>query len=132
MSMSMSMSRPFGVSTEVRRSPERVRRSIMRLIREQRHFLKLFRQTNSAERKALLRMINHIKALSQIAHNIFKFRTTLTPSEKVVLRRPRRHLNTLSDIKLRNQRKVEALRYKQKLIHMRLKIALTHLNSELE
>ena len=106
----------------------------MRLIKEERHFLKLFGQTNSAQRKALLSTITQrqLKALSEIAHNIIKFRITLTPSEKVLLRRSRRHLYILSDRTLGYQRKVEALRGKQKFIHTFLKIALTHLNSEVE
>ena len=95
----------------------------MRLIREQRLFLKLFGQTNSAQRKALLRTITRgqTKALSEIVHNIIKFRITLTPSEKVVLRRSRHHLYILSDRTLGYQRKVEALRGKQKFIHTLLK-----------
>ena len=65
----------------------------MKLLKEHRHFLKLFGQTDSAQRKALLRTITpgQIKALSEIAHNIIKFRIVLTPSEKVLLRRSRRH-----------------------------------------
>ena len=60
----------------------------MRLLKEHRHFLKLFGQTDSAQRKALLRTITpgQIKALSEIAHNIIKFRIVLTPLEKVLLR----------------------------------------------
>ena len=91
---SVSQARSLGVSTDVRRRPERVRITIMRLLKEHRHFLKLFRQTDSARRKALLRTITlgQIKALSEIAHNIIKFRIALTPSEKVLLRRSRRQL----------------------------------------
>ena len=107
--------------------------TIMRLLKEHRHFLKLFGQTDSAQRKALLRTITagQIKALSEIAHNIIKFRIVLTPSEKV-LRRSRRQLYILGDRTLGYQRKVEALGGKQKFIRTLLKITLAHLKSELE
>ena len=105
----------------------------MRLLKEHRHFLKLFGQTDSAQRKALLRTITpgQIKALSEIAHNII-FRIVLTPSEKVLLRRSRRQLYILGDRTLGYQRKVEALGGKQKFIRTLLKITLAHLKSELE
>ena len=104
----------------------------MRLLKEHRHFLKLFGQTDSAQRKALLRTITpgQIKALSEIAHNIIKFRIVLT--EKVLLRRSRRQLYILGDRTLGYQRKVEALGGKQKFIRTLLKITLAHLKSELE
>ena len=107
--------------------------TIMRLLKEHRHFLKLFGQTDSAQRKALLRTITagQIKALSEIAHNIIKFRIVLTPSEKVLLRRSRRQLYILGDRTLGYQRKVEALGGKQKFIRTLLKITLAHLKSEL-
>ena len=106
----------------------------MRLLKEHRHFLKVFEQTDSAQRKALLRTITsgQIKALSEITHNIIKFRIALTPSEKVPLRRSRRQMYILGDRTLDYQRKVEALGGKQKFIHTLLKIALAHLKSELE
>ena len=105
--------------------------TIMRLLKEHRHFLKLFGQTDSAQRKALLRTITpgQIKALSEIAHNIIKFRIVLTPSVKVLLRRSRRQLYILGDRTLGYQRKVEALGGKQKFIRTLLKITLAHLNN---
>ena len=108
--------------------------TIMRLLKEHRHFLKLFGQTDSAQRKALLRTITpgQIKALSEIAHNIIKFRIVLTPSKKVLLRRSRRQLYILGDRTLGYQRKVEALGGKLKFIRTLLKITLAHLKSELE
>ena len=108
--------------------------TIMRLLKEHRHFLKLFGQTDSAQRKALLRTITagQIKALSEVAHNIIKFRMVLTPSEKVLLRRSRRQLYILGDRTLGYQRKVEALGGKQKFICTLLKITLAHLKFELE
>ena len=77
---------PSRVSTDVRLSHAHVRTTMLKLIREQRHFLKLFTQTNTAQQNTLWGMITQgqIKALSQIAHNIIKFRITLNPSEKVL------------------------------------------------
>ena len=128
------MGRPLGVSTDVRRSHEHVRRTLMRLIREQRHFLKLFGQTSCAQRKALLKTITQgqVKALIEIAHNIIKFRIKLSDSEKVLLRRNRRQLYLLSDRLFGYQRKVEALRGKQKFVRTLLNKAFVYLEFALE
>ena len=79
----ISRTTPYRLSTDVRRTREDVRITMVELIKEQRHFLKLFVQMTSAQRKALLQTITQrqIRALSQIAHNIIKFRIKLSPTE---------------------------------------------------
>ena len=108
---------PSGVPTNVRRSHTLVRVTMLTLIRDQRHFLRLFAWTNTAQGKALLGTITHgqIKALSQFAHNIIKFKITLNPSEKVLLKRNRCLLYILGDRTLGYHMKIEALCGKTKV-----------------
>ena len=75
---------PYRLSTDVRRTREDVRITMVELIKEQRHFLKLFIQTNSAQSKALLQTLTQCQSrvLSQIAHNIIKSRIKLSPTER--------------------------------------------------
>ena len=94
-------------------------------------FSKIIRTDRLCPEKRTI-MPGQIKALSEMAHNIIKFRITLMPSEKVLLRRSRHQLYILGDRTLGYQRKVEALDGKQKFIHTLLKITLAHLKSELE
>ena len=94
---------------------------------EQRHFLKIFFQTTSTQRKALLQTITKRQhtALSQIVHNITKFRIKLSPSEKALLKRERRLLYILGDRTMGYFRKSEILRGKQRFVYTLLKIAFT-------
>ena len=106
---------------------------MVKLIKEQRHFLQLFVQTTFAQRKSLLRTItqHQLRALSQIAHNIIKFRIKLNPTEKAVLKRERRILYILGDRTSAYQRENEALSGKQRFVYTLLKIALTYLEPSL-
>ena len=54
------------------------------LIQQQRHFLYLVASTTAAQRKAILKTITsqQLKALSQIAYNIIRFKGRLTLPEK--------------------------------------------------
>ena len=124
---------PYRLLTDVRRTREDVRITMVELIKEQRHFLKLFVQTTSARRKALLQTITQrqIRALSQIAHNIIKFRIKLSPTERALLKRERRLLYILGDRSLGYQRKIEALRGKQRFLSTLLKVALAYLEAVL-
>ena len=58
---------PYRLSADVRRTREDVRITMVEHMKEQRHFLKLFVQTTSVQRKALLQTImqRQIRALSQ-------------------------------------------------------------------
>ena len=55
--------------------------------------------TTANQRKALLKTITsqQLRALSQIAYNIIRFKGKLTPTEKATLRRQRRFLYLLGD-----------------------------------
>ena len=89
----------------------------------------LFVQTTSAQRKALLRTItrHQLRALSQIAHNVIKFRIELTTAEKATLKRERRLLHILGDRCLDYQRKREIINDKQRFIYVLLKTVLPYL-----
>ena len=80
----------YRLSTDVRRTREDVRITMVELIKEQIYCLKLFVQTTSAQRKALLQTITQrqIRALCQIAHNIIKFRIKLSPTDRALLKLP--------------------------------------------
>lgn len=108
---------------------------MVELIKQQRHFIQLFVQTTSStQRKALLHTItrNQLRALSQIAHNIIKFKIRLTPAEKVTLKRHRRLIHLLGDRTLGYQRKKGIIRKKQRLIHTLVKIAVVYLETILQ
>lgn len=107
---------------------------MVELIKEQRHFLTLFVQTESAQRKALLQTITQrqLRALSQIAHNVIKFRIKLNPSELAQLKRERRLLYILGDRTLGYRRKSEAIEGKQRFVYTLLKIASPYLTPILE
>ena len=100
------------------------------LIHEWRHFLKLFVQTSSTQRKGLLQTITkrQLRALSQIGHNCITFRIKLNPTEKALLKRERRLLYILGDITFGYKRKKETNRGKQRFVYNLLKIALTYLD----
>ena len=73
---------------------------MVRLIKQERHFLLLFVQTTSAQRKALLRTItrHQLRELSQIAHNVIKVRRIqLTTAERATLKRERQLLHIMGD-----------------------------------
>jgi hypothetical protein len=69
------------------------------LIQQQRHFLHLLNSTTTVQRKALLSTITkqQLKALSQIAYNILRFKLRLTPLEKDQLKRQRRIIHLLGN-----------------------------------
>jgi hypothetical protein len=104
------------------------------LIKQQFSFLKLFVQTTTPQRKVLLKTItrNQLRALSQIAHNIIKFKIKLSFSEKQRLKRERRIIHLLGDRKLGYKRKKEAIQNKQRLIFTLLNIAVTYLEPHLK
>ena len=107
---------------------------MVQLIRQQRHFLQLLLLTTSAQRKALLHTITRpqLRALSQIAHNILKFKIRLTPSEKKRLKRQRRLVYLLGSRKVGYQQKKVAIGDKQRLIYTLVKIASVYLESTLQ
>lgn len=104
------------------------------LIKQQFSFLKLFLQTTTPQRKVLLKTItrNQLRALSQIAHNIIKFKIKLSLSEKQRLKRERRLIHLLGDRKLGYKRKKEVIQNKQRLIFTLLNIAVTYLEPHLK
>jgi hypothetical protein len=61
--------------------------------------LYLLKNTITAQRKALLSTITkqQLKALSQIAYNILRFKKRITPSEKKQLKRQRRVIHLLGN-----------------------------------
>ena len=104
------------------------------LIRQQRHFLQLLIQTTSAQRKAILHTItkSQLKAVSEIAYNILKFKIPLTASQKTSLKRQRRVIYLLGNRKVGFQQKKEGIQSKEKLVYKLIKIASVHLGSVLE
>ena len=84
---------------------------MVQLIKQERHFLLLFVQTTSAQRKALLGTItrHQLRALSEIAHDVIKFRIELTKAERATLKREGRLLHILGDGCLGYQRKSEII-----------------------
>ena len=106
---------------------------MVELIRQQRHFLQLLIQTTAAQRKALLHTITkqQLRALSQIAYNILKFKIQLTASEKVRLKRHRRVIYLLGNRKVGFQQKKGTIQDKQKLVYTLVKIASVYLESVL-
>ena len=123
----------YRLSTDIRRTREDVRITMVKLIKEQRHFLKLSVLMTVAQRKALLQTITQrqIRSLSQIAHNIIKFRIKLSPTERALLKRERRLLYILGDRTLGYQRKIVALRGTQRFLYTLPKVALAYLESVL-
>ena len=80
--------RPFSQPTNVRKRKRKpVRETMVQLIIQERHFLLLFVRKTSAQRKVLLQTItrHQLRALSQIAYNIVKSKTALTPIETATL-----------------------------------------------
>ena len=107
---------------------------MVQLIIQERHFLLLFVQTTPSQRKVLLQTITRkqLRALSQIAHNIVKFKIQLTTAEKRTLKRERRLLHILGDRTLGHWYKAKAVSGKQRFVYSLLKIALPHLKPILE
>ena len=97
------------------RAREPVRVTMVQLIIQERHFLLFFVQTTPSQRKALLQTITRqqLRALSQIAHNIVKFKIQLTATEKRTLKRERRPLHMLGDRTLGYWQKTKAICDKQ-------------------
>lgn len=103
------------------------------LIREQRHFLRLFVQTTPVQRKALLQTVTReqIKAFSQIAHNIIKGNVPIHQKEKRQLAKQRRLLHLLGDIKLGFTHKKTLVRSKERILRLLVNLALTYLETVL-
>ena len=110
-----------------------VRITMVELIRQQRHFLQLLLQATSAQRKALVYTITkqQLRALSQIAYNILKFKIRLSSQEKTRLKRQRRTVYVLGNRKIGYQQKKEALQHQQRLVYTLVKIASGYLESVL-
>lgn len=102
---------------------------MVELVRQQRHFLCLLKSTTAAQRKALLSTITRqqLKALSQIAYNILRFKIRLTPLEKARLKRQRRVIHLLGNRAIGFEQKREAIRRKPRVIYTFVKIALAYL-----
>ena len=107
---------------------------MVQLIIQERHFLLLFVQTTPSQRKALLQTITRqqLRALSQIAHNIVKFKIQLTATEKRILKRERRLLHILGDRTLGYWQKAKAICDKQRFVYSLLKIAISHMKHIIE
>ena len=82
---------------------------MVQLIIQERHFLLLFAETTPSQRNVLLQTITRKQALSQIAHNIVKFKIQLTTAQKRTLKRERRLLHILGDRTLSHWYKAEAI-----------------------
>ena len=104
------------------------------LIKDQRHFLRLFVQTNFTQRKALLDTITQpqLKALSEIAHNIILGKVTLTPLERSKLKQKRRFIHLLGNKQLGYKHKQKLVCNKQKILTLLIKIAITYLEAILQ
>lgn len=107
---------------------------MVQLLVQERHFLLLFVQTTPAQRKALIQTITsqQLRAISQIAHNIVKFKIQLTTAQKKTLKRERRLLHVLGDRTLGYQHKKKAISDKQRFVYSLLKIAIPYLETVLK
>ena len=103
------------------------------LIRQQRHFLRLFEQTSTAQRRALLETATkyQVKALSQIAHNIINGNVPTSSTEKQLLKKERRLLHLLGDKQLGFAHKKRLIQSKQRILHILVKIAVVYLKAVL-
>ena len=108
---------------------------MVELIKQQHHFLYLVTNTTANQRKALLKTITRqqLRALSQTAYNIIRFKGKLTLKEKASLRRQRRFIYLLGD---RNtgfvKKKKEAIQHKQRIMDTFVKIAFAYLQPVLQ
>jgi hypothetical protein len=102
---------------------------MVELIQQHRHFLHLIKSTTTAQRKALLSTITkqQLKALSQIAYNILRFKIRLTPSEKAQLKRQRRIIHLLGNRSIGFKQKREAIQHKPRVIYTLVKITFAYL-----
>ena len=107
---------------------------MVELIKQQRHFLYLVTNTTANQRKALLETITsqQLRALSQIAYNIIRFKGKLTPTEKASFRCQRRFIYLLGDRNTGFVKKKEAIHYNQRIIHTLVKIAFAYLQPVLQ
>lgn len=103
------------------------------LVRKQRHFVLLFTQTTTKQRKVLLDTItvDQLKAISQIAHNIIKTVLVLTLTEKETLKKRKRLIHLLGNKRAGFKRKKKALVGNQRSVLALLKVALPHLQQVL-
>ena len=102
---------------------------MVELIKQQRHFLYLVANTTADQREVLLKTITcqQLRALSQIAYNIIRFKGKLTPTEKVNLKRQRHFIYLLRDRNIGFVQKKEAIQHIQRIIHTLVKIASAYL-----
>ena len=107
---------------------------MVRLLVQERHFLLLFVQTTPAQRRALLQTItrHQLRGISQIAHNIVRFKIQLTPDQKKTLKRERRLLHMLGDRALSYQHKKKAVLDRQRFVYTLLKIAIPYIETVLK
>ena len=107
---------------------------MVELIKQQRHFLYLVANTTADQRKALLKTITRqqLRALSQIAYNIIRFKGRMTVTEKATLKRQRRFIYLLGDRNTGFVNKKEAIQHKQRIIHTLVKIASAYLQPVLQ
>jgi hypothetical protein len=83
----------------------------MKLLKDQRAFLRLFMKTSSLQRKALLRSISadQIKVLCEIIHNILTGTIKLTSTQKTSLTKHKALLRLLGDKRTKPARAKRAL-----------------------
>lgn len=107
---------------------------MVQLLLQERHFLLLVVQTTPSQRKTLLQTItrHQLRAISQIAHNIVKFKIQLTSVEKKALKRERRLLHLLGDRTLGYHHKKKVIWENQRFVYILLKIAVPYLKAVLE
>ena len=104
------------------------------LIKQQRHFLRLFVQTTPSQRKALLQTVTkpQLRALSQIAHNIIRGIIPYNSSDRDSLKRDRRFVYLLGSRRLGLAHKRRLVQSKQRTLHHLLTIAETYLEPVLK
>ena len=107
---------------------------MVQLLIQERHFSVLIVQTTPAQRKALLHTITRqqVRAISQISHNIVKFRIQLTTSQQKKLKCERRLLHILADRKLGYTHKKQTIRDRKRFVYTLLKIAIPYLETILK
>lgn len=99
------------------------------LIHQQRHFLRLFVQTSSTQRKALLDTVTlpQLKVLSEIAHNIIRDKVPPSVAEQEQLKRNRRLIHLLGTQRLGFKHKQRLIRGKQRILYLLVKSVVTYL-----
>ena len=104
------------------------------LIRQQRHFLHLFVQTSSTQRKALLTTAtpSQLRVLCEIAHNVARGKVSIPSVDQKKLQRDRRFIHLLGDKHLGYKHKQTLVRGKQRTLYLLINIAVTYLEPLLQ